>query len=181
MKKLSLLILSVFIAISAVDTAKAQQETKIGYVNPQAVLAKMPEMRAIQQRLQNFSDKKREELTQKQQEYQTALQEFEQKIGVISEEASQREQDKLIKLQEDFQIAQQDIQRQIQQRQQELLGPMFNQISTAINAVAEQMGLTYVLNTTTSNGDQIILYASQEFQERYDITDAVMQELGVFE
>jgi outer membrane protein len=181
MKKLSLLILSVFIAFSAVDTAKAQQETKIGYVNPQAVLAKMPEMRAIQQRLQNFSEKKEEELSQKQQEYQMALQEFEQKIGVISEEASQREQEKLIKLQEDFQVAQQQAQQQIQQRRQELLGPMFNQIGTAIDAVAEQMGLTYVLNTTTSNGDQIILYASQEFQERYDITDAVMQELGVFE
>lgn len=181
MKKLSLLILSVFVAISAVDTAKAQQETKIGYVNPQAVLAKMPEMRAIQQRLQNFSEKKEEELTLKQQEYQAALQEFEQKIGVISEEASQREQEKLIKLQEDYQIAQQQAQQEIQQRRQELLGPMFNQIGTAIDAVAEQMGLTYVLNTTTSSGDQIILYASQEFQERYDITDAVMQELGVFE
>lgn len=181
MKKLSLLILSVFITLSAVDTVKAQQETKIGYINPQAVLAKMPEMRAIQQRLQNFSEKKEEELTQKQREYQAALQEFEQKAGVISEEASQREQEKLIKLQEDFQVAQQQAQQQIQQRRQELLGPMFNQIGSAIDAVAEQMGLTYVLNTTTSSGDQIILYASQEFQERYDITNAVMQELGVFE
>jgi len=58
---------------------------------------------------------------------------------------------------------------------------MFNQIGTAIDAVAEEMGLTYVLNTTTSSGDQIILYASPDFQNRYDITDAVMQELGVFE
>ncbi|MFP8487908.1 OmpH family outer membrane protein [Gracilimonas sp. Q87] len=181
MKKLSLLILSVFIAFSAVDTAKAQQETKIGYVNPQAVLAKMPEMRAIQQRLQNFTERKQEELTQKQQEYQLAVQEFEQKVGVISEEASQREQERLMGLQEELQIAQQQAQQEIQQRRQELLGPMFNQIGTAIDAVAEQMGLTYVLNTTTSNGDQIILYASQEYQNRYDITDAVMQELGVFE
>jgi outer membrane protein len=181
MKKLSLIILSVFIAFSAVDTAKAQQETKIGYVNPQAVLAKMPEMRAIQQRLQNFTEKKQEELQQKQQEYQQSVQEFEQKVGVISEDASQREQERLLGLQQDLQTAQQQAQQDIQQRRQELLGPMFNQIGTAIDKVAEQKGLTYVLNTTTSNGDQIILYASPEFQSQYDITDAVMQELGVFE
>jgi outer membrane protein len=41
------------------------------------------------------------------------------------------------------------------------------------------MNLTYVLNTTTSSGDAIILYASDEAQEKYDITDQVMQQLGI--
>lgn len=180
MKKLSLLLLSVFIAFSAVDTAKAQQETQIGYVNPQAVLAKMPEMRAIQQRLQNFAERKQEELGQQEQEFQAAVAEYQQKAGVISEDANEREQERLGQMQQELSVAQQEAEQALQERRQELLSPMFSQIDTAINSVAEEMGLTYVLNTTTSSGDQIILYASPEFQERYDITDEVMQELGVF-
>jgi outer membrane protein len=37
----------------------------------------------------------------------------------------------------------------------------------------------YVLNTTTSAGDVIILYVSPEVQAEYDITDDVMEELGI--
>lgn len=183
MKKLSLLILSLFIAVCTVDTTSAQQaegEMKIGYVNPQAVLAKMPEMRAIQQRLQNFAERKQEELLEEERNFQNAVAEYEQKAGVISEEANQREQQRLQQMQQDLQTAQQEAEAALQQRREELLGPMFEQIGTAIDAVADQMGLTYVLNTTTSSGDLIILYASEEYQSEYDITDAVMQELGIF-
>lgn len=180
MKKLSLLLLSLFIAFSATDAAQAQGEMKIGYVNPQAVLAKMPEMAAIQKRLQNFAEKKQQDLMQKDQAFQTAVTEYEQKAGVISEEAKKREQDNLAQMQRDLTTAQQEAEQALQQRRQELLGPMFTQIGTAIDAVAKEKGLTYVLNTTTSSGDQIILYVSDEYQTKYDISEAVMQELGIF-
>ncbi|HBQ61847.1 MAG TPA: hypothetical protein DD671_20150 [Balneolaceae bacterium] len=179
MKKLSLLFISFVIAFLTIDVAKAQEEMKIGYVNPQAVLAKMPEMAAIQRRLQNFAEQKQQELLQKEQDFQTAVTEYEQKAGVRTEEANQREQQRLSQMQEDLMAAQQEAETALQQRRQELLSPMFTQIGTAIDAVAENMGLSYVLNTTTSSGDQIILYASQEYQEKYDITDEVMNELGV--
>lgn len=180
MKKLSLLLISFFIAFSTVDVAKAQEEMKIGYVNPQAVLAKMPEMAAIQKRLQNFAQQKQQELLQKEQDFQTQVAEYEQKAGVRTQEANQREQERLGQLQQDLQVAQQQAEQALQQRREELLGPLFTQIGTAIDAVAEQMELTYVLNTTTSSGDLIILYASEEYQSKYDITEEVMKELGVF-
>lgn len=184
MKKLNLLLIPIIIAFAAIDTAEAQVESqdelKIGYVNPQAVLAKMPEMRAIQQRLQNFAERKQQELQNKEQEFQQSVAEYEQKAGVISQEANQREQERLVQMQQDLQTAQQEAEQALQQRREELLGPMFTQIGEAIDAVAQQMELSYVLNTTTSNGDLIILYASEDFQSKYDITDKVMQELGVF-
>lgn len=183
MKKLSLLLLSFLFALTAFEYSDAQtagtEQTRIGYVNPQAVLAKMPEMRAIQQRLQNFAERKQEELLEKERQFQNAVAEYEQKAGVISEEANQREQQRLQQMQQDLSTAQQEAEAALQQRREELLGPMFSQIGTAIDAVAEQMGLTYVLNTTTSSGDLIILYASEEYQQKYDITERVMAELGI--
>lgn len=180
MKKLSLYILTVLIAVGATNFAQAQDDPKIGYVNPQAVLAKMPEMAAIQKRLQNFAEKKQQELTQKEQDFQAQVTQYEQRAGVISEEANQQEQQRLGQLQNELVQAQQKAEQEIAQKREELLGPLFTQIGEAIDAVAKNMGLTYVLNTTTSSGDLIILYASQEYQSKYDITEPVMQELGIF-
>ena len=59
--------IAVILFLSMVINYQAQGQTnnselKIGYVNPQSILANMPEMRAVQQRLQNFTvmNKKRD-------------------------------------------------------------------------------------------------------------------------
>lgn len=168
-----------FIGFSGVSNANAQDALQIGYVNPQEVLSKMPEMKAVQQRLQNFIDRKRQELATKQQDFQQQLTEYQQKASVISESAKKKEEERLGQLNADLQQFQTQIQQEIQQKQQELVGPLLQQIDTAVSTVAQEMNLTYVLNTTTSNGDVIILYASDEAQKKYNITDQVMRELGI--
>lgn len=155
------------------------QDVEIGYVDPQAVLAKMPEMKAIQQRLQNFVDRKREELAQKEQNFNQEVQSYQQKSSVISDAARQKEEERLGQLNAELQQFRTQLQQEVQQKQQELVGPLLQQINEAINKVASDMGLTYVLNTTTSNGDVIILYASDEAQQKYDITDRVMRQMGI--
>lgn len=168
----------VFAATSGVTQSYAQ-ELKIGYVEPQAILAKMPEMKAVQQRLQNFAQRKQQELAEKEQEFNTEVTNYQQKSAVISEEAKKKEEERLGKLNADLQQFRGQLQQQMQQKQQELVGPLLDQIGTAIDQVATDMNLTYVLNTTTSSGDAIILYASDDAKEKYDITDQVMRQLGI--
>ncbi|GAA5522960.1 OmpH family outer membrane protein [Aliifodinibius salicampi] len=151
----------------------------IGYVDPQAILSKMPEMKAVQQRLQNFMESKREEFASKQEEYQQKVAEYQDKESVISEDAKQQEEERLGQMGAELQQYQSQLQQEIQQKQQELVGPLLDQIDSAINTVANERGLSYVLNTTTSNGDVILLYVSDEAQQQYDITDEVMDELDM--
>ena len=162
-----------------VEPAAAQDDLTIGYVDPQTILSKMPEMKAVQQRLQNFAERKRQEFSDKQANFQQQVTAYQQKSAVISEEAKKKEEERLGQLQAELQQFQTQLQQEIQQKQQELVGPLLQQIEKAINEVAAEQGLTYVLNTTTSNGDVIILYASDEAQQQYDITDPVMQKLGI--
>lgn len=169
---------AVFIATLGV-TQSAAQEIKIGYVEPQAILSKMPEMKAVQQRLQNFAERKQKELAEKEQELNAEIENFQQRSSVISEDAKQKEEQRLGQLNAQLQQFRGQLQQEMQQKQQELVGPLLDQIGTAIDQVANEMNLTYVLNTTTSSGDAIILYASDEAQEKYDITDQVMQQLGI--
>ncbi len=166
-----------FVGVSQVN---AQQDNlEIGYVNPQSILNKMPEMKAVQQRLQNFIEKKRKEFAQKQQDFQQQVSEYQKKESVISEAAKKKEEERLGKLNAELQQFQSQVQQEIQQKQQELVGPLLDQIDTAVQSVAERKGLTYVINTTTSNGDVIILYASDEAEQQYNITEEVMSELGI--
>jgi len=177
LKKFSIGICLVF-AVFIANNVQAQ-ETKIGFVSPQAILNRMPEMKAIQQRLTNFQDREGIKLQNQNAALQQAAQIYEQKKDVISAAANTTELAKLQQMAEDFQKSQEDAKVAIQDKRRELLGPLNQQISEAIDAVAAKMGLSYVLNTVTSTGDLVILYASQEYATKYNITDAVMVELGI--
>lgn len=180
MKKLlttsiALIALSSFWAVTPVQA----QDMKIGFVEPRAILERMPEMRAVSQRLQNFAERKQNELVQKERELQTEMELYQQKIGVISEQARQTEEQRLTELDQEFRQLQSQAQEELQQQRGSLMAPLLEQIQSSINSVAAEKGLDYVLNTTTSTGDVIILYVSPEVQAEYDITDAVMQELDI--
>ncbi|WP_340104797.1 OmpH family outer membrane protein [Rhodohalobacter sp. 8-1] len=183
MKTAKIFLLTTLVAITGFMFAPAAQaqteDMKIGFVDPRAVLERMPEMRAVQQRLQNFAERKQQELSQKETELQTEIELYQQKVGVISESARQSEEERLSQLDTEFRQLQSEVEREFQQQRAQLMSPLLNQIQQSINTVAETKSLDYVLNTTTSNGDVIILYVSEEIQNEFDITDAVMQDLGI--
>lgn len=160
--------------------AQTTEEVKIGYVNPQAILQNMPEMKAVQQRIQNFALRKQQELLAKEEAFQAEVTTYQQKIGVISAEAQAAEEERLGRLQNEFLQAQQSAETELEQKRQELVGPLLEQIGNAISVVAKRMELTYVLNTTTSTGDLVILYVSEEYAAENNITESVMEELGMF-
>src|SRR5690625_2269325 len=89
MKKLLItgFIIAAFGSVFLTAAPLQAQDMKIGFVEPRAVLERMPEMRAVQQRLQNFAERKQNELIQKERELQTELEAYQQKVGVISEQA----------------------------------------------------------------------------------------------
>lgn len=182
MKLAKIILFTSLIAMTGLMTAPVAtqaQDMKIGFVDPRAVLDRMPEMRAVQQRLQNFYERKQSELSQKERELQTEIELYQQKVGVISEQARQNEEERLSEMDTEFRQLQSQAEQELQQQRAQLMSPLLNQIQEAINNVASTKGLDYVLNTTTSGGDVIILYVSEEIQNEYDITDEVMADLGI--
>ncbi len=161
------------------QTSESDSELKIGYVDPQTILSKMPEMKAVQQELRNFAERKQKELQKKQENFQQQMEQLQQKSTVISDQAKKQEEERLGEMNAELQQFQTQMQQEIQKKQQELMSPVYEQIEKAIDNVASRQNLSYVLNTTTTNGDVIILYASDSAQAKYNITDQVMQELGI--
>jgi outer membrane protein len=66
---------------------------------------------------------------------------------------------------------------EVRRRQQELLRPLLAAIDTAISDVARELGLDYVLNELTTEGEMILLFVSQDGENRYNITNRVVQKL----
>ena len=179
MIKRTLYTIPVFLLFLTVSISAQAQQLKIGFVNPQEIITKMPEMKAVQQRLQNFISDKQAELQEKQEAFQNAVNEYQQKMSVLSSDAKSNKEEELGEMQANLREAQREAQEAVQQKQQELVQPLMESINNAIDAVANEKGLDYVLNTTTSQGDVIVLYASQEYKQKYDITGDVMNKLGI--
>lgn len=179
-RKHLLLTIALFLTTMSTSLETNAQELKIGYVDPQSILISMPEMKAVDQRLQNFAARKQQELVQKQQAFQNEVVAYQQKIGVISADAQRQEEERLAQLESDLLQAQQIAEQEVEAKRNELVGPLYKQIGDAINAVATRKELIYVLNTRTSSGDFVVLYASDEYQAKYNITEDVMEELGMF-
>lgn len=161
-------------------TPAVAQNIKIGYVDPRAILNRMPEAKAIQQRIQNLTDRKQNELAQKQQDLQTEIQTYQQKVGVISEEARQSEEDRLTKMDQEFRQLQAAAQQEIQQTQEQLMEPLLKKIEASVQDIAAQRELDLVLNITVSGYgvlDRNIIHVSPEHQTEYNITQAVIEDL----
>jgi outer membrane protein len=177
LKKISLIACLLFVA--SVTTDIQAQQTKIGYVDPQAILNKMPEMEAIKKRVENFEERQNAQLAIKKSNLDQAFAEYNQKKDVISPAAKQTEEEKLLKMEQEFNQSARDARIAIQNKSIELSRPVQEQIGKAIDAVAKRLELSYVLNLVTSTGDFIILYASDEYARKYNITGPVMIELGI--
>ena len=155
------------------------QDMKIGFVEPRIILERMPEMAAVQQRLQNFADRKRTELIEQEASLQQQLQSYQERVSVMSADARANEEERLGGLSNALQQAQAQAEQELAERRATLMSPLLQQVQEAIDAVAAEKGLDIVLNTTTSSGDVIILYVAESLRGEVDITDAVMARLEI--
>ncbi|MEX0779111.1 MAG: OmpH family outer membrane protein [Balneolales bacterium] len=165
---------SIAIAALFLFTAAAVSQPKIGYLNPQDVLDELPEKTDIENQLNQFLDEKEAEFQEKSIEFQNEMAEFQQRQGNLGDAEARREQERLEVMNQELQQFQQQIEQELQQRQSQLLQPLLTQINVAIENVAEDMELDYVLNEATGEGEMILIFVSSEGKNNLDITQQVL-------
>ena len=92
---LSLIVVAVTLGWNTNESQAQSDELKIGYVDPNSILMRMPEMAAIERRLQNFADRKRREFMSLQEDLQAQSENLEARRSVISAVAVAREEQQL--------------------------------------------------------------------------------------
>ncbi|WP_069130224.1 OmpH family outer membrane protein [Rhodohalobacter halophilus] len=151
-------------------------QLKVGIMNPDDVLDALPETEQVQNEIQQFIEQRQADFQNRYQSWIEDLTEFSELVeaGELSEAEQARREEQLQERQEELANLENRIQRQIQQRQNELFNPLLNRVDQAMSDVAEELGLEFVINKTASTGDPIVYYASDR---GVDITERVIQKL----
>lgn len=153
-------------------------QLKVGYVNPQEVLAQLPETEIIQKKLQDYLAQKEREMQQKQQDFQKAMTEYQTaQESLTDQQRKDRERQLNLQNQELTQFRQ-TAQGDIQRRQNELLAPIIADVNNAIREVATELNLDFVFNQASSTGENFVLYVDQTQESQLNLTEKVIAKLN---
>lgn len=148
------------------------QTLKIGIVDTQELIAKMPDTAAAQKQLEEVSKKYQDEYAKLTEEMKRLVDEYqnmkEDELPAIKERKTRELSDYQQKLQQFEQTADQDLQKM----QYDLMSPVLQKIRTAIEAVGKEGSYSLVQNKDA----QIILYYDGPV---VDITNDVKAKLGI--
>lgn len=153
-------------------------QVKIGYANINAVLALMPETKAMNEELQKVEESLAGRVKVKQDYAQTKYQEYLEYVqnNETPEEAQVKQmEDELNGLQQEIQKARQAAQQQLANVRADKMEPIIEKIQATIKRIADAEGYTYILNTTDGSGVSIILHAPEE----HDLTEKILNDLGI--
>jgi len=168
MKKI-ILLAALFFGLSS--TAFAQQ--KIGHINADELLALMPETKAAQTQLENFSNRLQADLTEMENELTKKIEEFRRNEQMMTTSTREIKTKELQELQGRIQQFSQSAQQELQSKQVELLQPVIDKASKAIADVAREKGFAYVLDSSESKA--VVVFA----EGGEDIMPLVKAKLGI--
>ncbi len=166
-------ILAFIMALVSVVSSTEVNAQKFGYLNSQALLAELPEVKqadANLQALQTQLEKKGQQMVQELEGKYKDLQRREQS-GEISPKALDEESKKLKEQEADLQKYEQDVQKQLSSKRQEMLQPLIDKVNNAIKQVAQEGQFTYIFDSSAG----MLLYA----QDSLDVTALVKAKLGI--
>ena len=173
MRNLMKLMAVVMLTVASYTVANAQT-LKFGHIDLQALVQVMPERTAAETEFNSFQGELEEILGEMQKDYQEKLAAFEAMGEDVSEIKRNAKIGEIQDVQQRIQNYQVTAQQQIQQKQAELLSPVFDKAEKAIEEVAKEQGLIYVFDSGA--GNRTILYKSNQ---SVDVLPLVKAKLGI--
>jgi len=150
------------------------QEAKFGHIDLQGLIQFMPERTKAEADYTKHIEELEEQMGIMQKEYESKLQEYLQKRDSLSEIVRTAREADIQDLQQRIQNFQQIAQQQLQQKQSEMLRPIFEKAQKAVAEVGKEKGLIYIFDVSGELGT--VLYRSNE---SLDVMPLVKAKLGI--
>lgn len=171
MARPALLLLAALLAAAA----PAAAQTKVGYVDTQRVLDRLPEYRTVQQAIDQLAQEYATELDRLQGEIDELEREFAARELLYTDEERERKQDELRQRRQELSQRRRQYfgpEGELFREEQQRLRPVQERVLTAIETVALDEDYDYVVDR---GGELLLLFASPD----HDLTDFVLTELGI--
>ena len=147
--------------------ARAQ---KFGHINTQELFAQMPEVNQIKLKMDTIQNQYEMQLASMNEEIQRKAQDYQAQEATMPDAVKQIRQQELQEMQQRIQLFYQTAEQDIQKKQQELLLPVHEKMTKAIQKVGERDGYTYIFDSAA----MVHIGA-----DAIDATPAVKKELGI--
>ena len=154
-------------------TTVSFSQTKLGTVNSDLIISKMPQMKNVQRRVENYGKRLDSTFQIKAKDYQAKIEAYKAVEKTLSEA------DKTTKIQE-ITVIEQEMGKfrkngstMMQLQRDENMRPLYKKLSEVIAEVAKANGYTQIL---TTNGNQF-----GYIDDKFDITQLVLDKLGIKE
>ncbi len=161
-------------ATGSTTTSSINGPLKIGYTSVEYVLGLMPESKQIESDLKTYGSQLQAQAKSKQDEFETKLKAYQAAAPTMTDIVKRDKEKELQGLQQGIQEFSQNAQQSLQQRQQTALRPVLDKIQKTIDAVANENGFTYVLNSD-SGANPVLLHGPKDG----DISDLILKKLGI--
>jgi outer membrane protein len=172
MRKLSTIIAVVSIVlIAGIATG---QDAKFGHIDLQALIQVMPERAKAEAEYTKQIEELEEQLGTMQQELETKWNDYMQKRDSLSDLIRNARESEIQEIQQRIRNFEMIAQQQLQQKQGEMLRPIFEKAQKAVQDVGKERGLIYVFDVSGELGT--VLYRSSE---SIDVLPMVKQKLGI--
>ncbi|MCQ2328591.1 MAG: OmpH family outer membrane protein [Paludibacteraceae bacterium] len=159
--------LFIILAMAMPMLASAQ---KVGHINTAELFQQMPEVNHVKQQIDSLSAQYETMLSSMQDEYKKKLEDYQKNQSTMTDAMRQIQEEDLYTMQQRIQTAYQTAEQDIQKKQQELLAPIHEKLTKAIQTVGEKEGYTYIYDA------QVLLYIAKD---AHDVMAPVKAELGL--
>ena len=149
--------------------APPPENTQFVYIDSQQILQQAPGASEAQQTWSRELAQYRSEVQQLAAEIDSMQSNLEQQREMLNQAAIERRQQEIAQKQQELRQRAQELEQRAAQRQQELLGPILDQVRTVIAEIREEQGYTMVFDASAAG----VLAADP----RLDITDLVIRRL----
>jgi outer membrane protein len=169
----TLLATVVIATLSATVQAQAPVQ-KIGYANVEYIFSQMPESKQVESELQATNTQLENTLKQKYAEYEQKLKAYQSMPATTPDAIKRDKESELANLEQSIQKFQQDAQSTLQQKQGQLMEPIYSKVGKAIEDVARENGFAFIFNQQVGQID-LLLYNDEQF----DVSDLVLKKMGI--
>jgi|UniRef100_UPI00404741D2 outer membrane protein len=150
-----------------------QAQNKVGTVDSEYVISKMPQLTAVQTRISSYGTKLDSSFSIKVKEYDTKVDAFNKAEKTMTEEVKKTKYAEIAELDQDLKKFRQNGAQLMQIRRDELLRPLYKKVTEVIAEVAKANGYSQILTIT---GNELAY-----LDTKFDITKLVLAKLGIKE
>lgn len=164
-----------FIFVAGFLLASVSHAQKIGYIDSNFILSKMPDFNKVQQEMDTYATAWQKEIELLQQESDKLKQDFRAEEVLLTEQMKKKRQAEITKKDAELRDYQQKVfgyEGMMFKRRQELMRPIQDEVFEAVEKVSKARGVQIMFD---KSGDLVMIYTNPV----HDYTEYVLEALGL--